>query len=223
MFSQWSSQLPDWIELLPVQLSGREQRLSQPASRNLLDVVHTLGESILSLVEEPFALFGHSMGAIIGYELTRHLRRTVQAQPACLFVAACRAPHVARDDTPLHGLPDGEFLEQLQQRYQGLPPEISANREIVDALLPTIKADFQCLETYAHRQQPPLDCPIFACGGIDDTSVTASHLNAWKQHTNDAFTLRLFPGGHFFLKDHPTNLPGMIARHLQRIDQGSEP
>jgi medium-chain acyl-[acyl-carrier-protein] hydrolase len=155
----------------------------------------------------PFALFGHSMGSLVAYELARVLRRTGLPTPAHLFVSGRRAPQMLREPQTFHDLPDARFIERLRE-LSGTPEEVLQHPELIAFVLPTLKADFAVCETYMYRPEPALECPISAFGGLTDADVSRDELAAWAQLTRGPFRMEFFPGGHFFLHD---SRPGLLA------------
>ena len=199
-FRGWADALPPQVEVCPVQLPGRENRVVEPAFDRLEPLVEALANAVDPLLELPFAVFGHSNGALIGFELARTLRARGRPGPVHLFASGRRAPDLPADRPPTHHLPDPEFLEELQQ-LGGIPTQLLEHQELLSLLLPALRADVTIHETYAYREGAPLDCPITAYGGLVDPRVSREQLQAWGRHTRAGFLLRMFPGGHFYLHD----------------------
>jgi medium-chain acyl-[acyl-carrier-protein] hydrolase len=160
-------------------------------------LVQTLAQVLVPLLNKPFAFFGHSLGALVGFELARQLRRQSGVQPVRLFVSADRAPQSPRRDRPIHALPEGEFMAELR-RLNGIPGKVLEEAELMQMLLPVLRADFAVYETYTYSTEPPLNCPISTFGGLQDQRVSRGDLEAWRNQTNGSFSLRMFPGDHFF-------------------------
>jgi len=200
IFHGWQASLPPQIQVCPVQLPGRENRLSERPFDRLEQIVETSMRALAPYMDVPFLFFGHSMGALISWEIARSLRSAGRPGPRLLAVAAYRAPHLARLLPPIHRLPDSVFFEELAKRYDGLPATIAGDPELRRLFLPLLKADLAVIETYTHVTGDPLDCPISAFGGLDDPQVPQNDLASWSVHTRAAFKLRMFPGSHFFLK-----------------------
>ena len=141
--------------------------------------------------------------------------------PGLLIVAACQAPKLLNQRPPIHLLPDEAFLRELTARYAGIPAEVLQNRELLDLLLPTLRADVRLMETYRHRDEAPLDLEILALGGTSDGAVPVADLNAWRSQTAKRFSARLLPGDHFFLVDDTTGAAGaaweVIASRLREF------
>jgi medium-chain acyl-[acyl-carrier-protein] hydrolase len=216
-FYRWSSWLPPDVQLLPVNLPGRESRLREPAMDLLPPLVEAIGEAVEPRLDGPFAVLGHSMGAMLTFELARRWRRQGKRMPICLLLAACPAPQLPQKLAPIHRLPDGEFLNKLQARYQGIPQEVASQKELMRLLLPTLRADFKLVETYEYQPEPPLDCPILALAGDEDQHVTPAEVSAWREQTTGAFSLRILPGGHFFVHDAPASVVPILVRHLDSL------
>ena len=163
--------------------------------------------------ERPFAFFGHSLGARLAFELARSLRRQKRALPMHLMVSACSAPQLPPANPPIHTWPRTAFLAELQRR-NGLAAEVAAEPELVDLLLPMLRADFAVYETAVYQREPPLACPITAFGGQEDPLVSSAGLGAWAEQTTAPFQLSLFAGDHFFLKTAETQLLKQIGQIL---------
>lgn len=181
-----------------VHYPGRGSRSPQPPLTDLLALVETLSQAIPPLLDKPFAFLGHSMGGLIAFELTRTLRRKGLAQPNLLFVSACAAPQLPNPHPPIHQLPDAEFVNELK-KLNGIPSEILQNDELMRLSLPTIRADFEMLETYRYQSDAPLNCPLIALGGTDDSRVSREEVEGWSMHTKTSFESQFFAGDHFFL------------------------
>lgn len=212
----WAADLPAGIELCAVQPPGRETRLREAAIPDLRELVLALGECILPLLDRPFAFFGHSMGALTAFELARHLGRTGGGAPAFLFASARRAPRLPDTEPALHTLPDDTFVAEIQRRYGGIPEEVLRHRELVELLLPGLRADIQAVETYSYVAGDSLDCPILAFGGAQDSRATAQELEGWREESRGPFTLRMFAGGHFFLQSARVQVLAAIAAALRQ-------
>jgi medium-chain acyl-[acyl-carrier-protein] hydrolase len=176
----------------------------------------------LPLAGVPFAFFGHSMGALIAFELARELARRGRPGPLHLFVSGRRAPQVPDREEPLHRLPDPEFVVRLRE-LNGTPEEVLANGELMQLLLPLLRADFAVHETYEYRPGEPLAVPISALGGIADPEVRRDDLEAWRPETRGAFRLRMLPGDHFFLLSARRLVTEAVARDLAALDLAAPP
>lgn len=208
--------LPSDVEVCPIELPGRGFRLLETPFTKIEPLIETLALTILSSLNKPFAFFGHSMGALVSFELARLLRKEYNQSPLHLFVSGHRAPQIPDRDPPIHALPKTEFLRQLC-RYNGTPKAVLENAELMELLLPTLRADFAVVETYAYSQSPPLDCPIATFGGLEDWKVSIEDLEAWRKQTSSAFSLEMFPGDHFYLHSAQTLLLQSLSQLLNQI------
>jgi medium-chain acyl-[acyl-carrier-protein] hydrolase len=173
--------------------------------------------AIAPLARHPFALFGHSMGALVAFELARALAQK-GLPPACLFVSGRRAPQLPDPEPPLHQLADGPFVGAMVRRYNAIPQAILAETELLRLFLPTLRADFELLETYHYHAAALLPCPIVAFGGSDDPRAARAELAAWQHQTVGRFEMEQFPGDHFYLNSARSALLAAIVAKLQLAD-----
>lgn len=213
VFRGWSSLLPSTIELWVARLPGREQRISEQPYANLDSLVSAACEELGADLEVPFAFFGHSMGALVAFELARRLRRYRWQLPSCLVVSAHRAPHLKDLRPPLADLPDGEFIGAMRG-LNGTPPELFEHPELVDLMLPLLRADFKAVESYVHLSEQPLPCPIAAYVATDDSEVPSEQVAPWRVHTTGHYRMRVFPGNHFYLRDEMELLVPVLAQDV---------
>ncbi|GCF07276.1 thioesterase II family protein [Dictyobacter arantiisoli] len=213
IYNRWAEELPTQIELCALQLPGRENRFVERPFTNLNQVVETLLPIIKPYLDVPFAFFGHSMGSLISFELTRAIRNEYSWEPACLFVSGHRAPHVPRERKILHTLPTPDFIREVR-KLNGTPEELLQSSELLELFLPLLRADFELCETYSYKMQAQLTCPIVAFGGLQDEDVPRDALGAWHEQTSAHFCRRLFHGDHFFLHQHRRHLTKFIAQRL---------
>jgi surfactin synthase thioesterase subunit len=208
-YTSWRPLFPEAVEVLPARLPGREGRFREEPVTRFPDLVDQLAAQIEPLLDAPYALFGHSLGALVAFELARLLRGRGKPLPLLLMVAARSAPHL-RTTTPICHLPRDEFLNAIQDRYGSFDQEIKNNPEILHRFEPILRADFTLFDNYAYDEQPPLECPIRAYGGTRDTMISPSHLQAWDRHTVAGFTSRTFDGHHFFFEKDRTILEQLV-------------
>lgn len=216
IFRIWSHELRRDIEICPIQLPGRENRLGEPPFTRLPPLVDALAQTLQPYLDKPFALFGHSMGALISFELARQLRKKNSPGPVHLFVSGRRAPQIPSRNLPMYQLPEAEFAEELR-RFNGTPEAVLRNAELMQLLLPSLRADFSTVETYVYTTELPLECPISAFGGLQDKQVTRDDLAAWHCQTSGTFTLRILPGDHFFLHSAWMPLLQAISHDLTQL------
>jgi len=213
VFRGWPGAFPASMEVRPVQLPGRENRLAEPAFRRMDDLVPAVVRALLPHMDKPFAILGHSLGALVGFEVARRLQAQHGIGPEILFASGHTAPHVNERETILHALPDDELLEKLRE-LGGTPEAVLQHEELRRLLFPLLRADFEICETYRYAPGEPLRCPIVALGGLGDDDVSRESLEAWRQHTLAAFELRMFPGDHFFLNSCGPEVARTVVRAL---------
>jgi len=198
IFREWPQLLPREVGVCAVELPGHGMRLRETA----IDAVGPLADAakagILPFLDRPFALFGHSLGAILAFEIALRLREH-RLTPAHLFVSGRCAPQFPAPATSAHLLPDAEFVSHLRT-LKGTPEVLLNNAELMELMLPTIRADFKASETYAYAPRPPLACPLTALGGLADEHVPPEAITAWRDMTSGPFEARFFEGDHFFLR-----------------------
>jgi medium-chain acyl-[acyl-carrier-protein] hydrolase len=214
VYYKWAELLPPQSELCPAQLPGREMRIGEQPYQRLDPLVEATASALLPFLSRPFAFFGHSMGALLSFELARYLRRNYGISPIHLFVSGLGAPQLPRLRPPIHEAPDSEFLSEIV-RLNGTPKEVLEHSELLGLMLPLLRADFAVCETYEFSAEEPLSCPISAYGGLEDEDSVRDRLEPWREHTSGAFTLRMFPGDHFFLNSARALLLRAVAVALE--------
>jgi medium-chain acyl-[acyl-carrier-protein] hydrolase len=197
-FSCWRADLPEGCTIVPVCLPGREQRFSVEIPENLDQLLSDLAEQLEEPLTTPFAILGHSMGALIGFEFARYLRRTRQSAPVHLFVSAFRAPQLPSRSPTASNLSDAALIATVM-RLQGTPREVLQQGELLRLLLPILRADLRICDRYRYQVEPPLACPISCFAGSTDLQVWPEELYAWRLQTRGKFRLHFIDGGHFFL------------------------
>jgi medium-chain acyl-[acyl-carrier-protein] hydrolase len=202
------------IEVCAVQLPGREQRLEEPPEPSMESVVEGILGGIDSLLDRSFAFFGHSMGGLIAFELTRTLRRKGKVLPKHLFISSATPPDRFPFREKLNMLPADEMLQALAKRYAGLPEGIAEMRELRDLMLPVLRADLAVVENYVCAAADPLDCPITVLAGRDDPAVRVDSLKHWKTHSSRTVDV-VFPGGHFFVQTEREAVARLVRERLE--------
>ncbi len=198
LFRSWIGKLPVQIEVYLIQLPGRENRFLEEPYTTIASLVEDLAPQMRPYLQEPFACFGHSLGALVSFELARYLRLHALPQPHHLLVSACRAPQLPSPKPPIHALPDAEFIAALRL-LEGTPEELLQHEELMELMLPTLRADFSLYETFSYRQEEPFTFPLTIFGGKQDHEVTQEELLAWQEQTTAVCKQYIFPAGHFFL------------------------
>ncbi|PZD72642.1 Linear gramicidin dehydrogenase LgrE [Acaryochloris thomasi RCC1774] len=213
MYRSWQTHLSPQIQLCPVELPGRGQRFNESPFQTLPSLIADLGAALLPHLNRPFAFFGHSMGALISFELARWLRSHQSPLPQHLFVSGRSAPSLPPTAPAIHTVSDEQFIAELRH-YAGTPEAILQHPELMQILLPTLRADFKLLETYEYHPQAPLPFPITALGSFADSVAPPATLEDWQIETSEQFNLRMFPGDHFFLQGAEPPLAELCAQAL---------
>jgi len=217
VFADWNQALPPWIDVVPLEPPGRGHRFDEPVTDDKAVVVTGLRDAALSDLDRPYAVFGHSLGAFLGFELILALQRL--GRPACHFFASgAGAPHLpTRNPAPRF---DDRQLRSHIAKLGGTPPELVANDELMELMLPVLRADFTLADTYQAPAGALLDCPMTAfCGDRDDEAPAADVL-AWQRHTRATCTVRMLAGDHFFVHSARDALLSLIASSLHPIETG---
>ncbi|WP_236792413.1 thioesterase II family protein [Amycolatopsis sp. GM8] len=207
----WAPVLPGWIELRAIQLPGREDRFLEDPLIRFSDVIEAVADAIAATADEPYALFGHSGGALLAYEAARVLTARGRPGPVQLFVSGEGAPGW-RGDSPalVHQLPDEDFLAAIRARG-GLDEDLLGNSELVELVLPVLRADFTWYETYQPTAAPLLSCPITAYGGNADDLVDRTALRQWAEHTSARFETHFVDGDHFAAWRSPETIAASLG------------
>jgi medium-chain acyl-[acyl-carrier-protein] hydrolase len=221
-FRDWPVHLASLAETCPVQLPGRENRLKEAPITQMHVLVEAIASALLPYMDDkPFALFGHSMGALLCYELARFLWKNYTLSPACLFVSGCRAPH--RQSAYLNtsrkrvcDLSDSALMEWMHQ-LNGTSQTTLQDDELMSLLLPGVRADFTLAETYAFIEDGMLDCPLSVFGGIQDEQIKRDDLLDWLELTSGPSVTRMLPGDHFFLRSSQHLLLNAIRHDLMSL------
>lgn len=210
-FRQWRKQAAPEIAVTPVVLPGRESRWSERAFVRMEQLIEPLCDAVAPHLDRPFALFGHSIGAVVAYEVARRCRES----PLLLFVSARRAPHLPARRPPIHDLPREQFLAELG-RLNGTDASLLRESALLEALLPGLRADFELNDTYVPSSITPLAMPISAFAGDRDPLVNVDEMRRWGELTTREFGLRVFEGDHFYLTGGRVELLDAIRRDIAR-------
>jgi len=218
-FQPWRELLEPGVEVRPVVLPGRETRISEPPVTSVTELVEPVARAIEADVAGragDYAVFGHSMGSVVAYEVTRRLEAGPGPDPTCLFVSGRRAPHLPARHEPLHVMPDEAFLDAVVQ-LNGTPDELLEHDDLIRLLLPTMRADFTVSETYREQPGGRLRCPVAALTGDADPQADLEEMAGWRVTTTGAFTLRVFRGDHFYLIPAMSDVVAAVRATLQRL------
>lgn len=216
VFHHWPARLPSDVEVNAVALPGRTDRFREPAMTEMLVLLDALEHVLVPLLDRPYAFYGHSLGALIGWELAHRVVARSLPAPERLLVAARRAPHLPRAATavPVHRMPRDELVARLCEHYEA-SEVLKHDRALQDLVLPSIRADFELHDTWTYTERPPLACPITAYGGNTDRTISREVLGAWSTHTTARFDLQMVPGGHLFLQSAAPRLLELVSAELK--------
>jgi surfactin synthase thioesterase subunit len=206
------------IDVLAVQYPGRQDRLREPCLRSIHDLADGLLPAVLPLADRPLAIFGHSLGATLGYELARRLEQS-GVKPTALFASGRPAPHRTRSERT-HLLDDAALLAAMKE-LGGTDTALLDDEDVLAMVMPSIRGDYVAAETYTHRPGPPLSCPIYALTGDKDPKVTVAEADAWREQTSAQFELTVYSGGHFYLNDVVPDILGKLRDHARAVSAGS--
>lgn len=215
IFRGWAEDLTAAIDVRPVHLPGREGRYGEPAFTDMASLVTALTEALQDTLDVPFAFFGHSLGAAIAFETARAIIAAGGPAPCCLLVSGRGAPQLPPRRAPIHHLPDAAFIDEIR-RLNGTPGEVLANAEMMELMIPLLRADFRLIETYTMLDGPRLACPVTAFGGTHDHRAGPDDLAAWEAVSDGPFRLRMLPGDHFYLHTERDLLLRALAEELWR-------
>ncbi|MFZ0155670.1 thioesterase II family protein [Pseudomonas sp.] len=216
VYSRWRRKLPAWLNLRPVELPGRGARMGEPVQTDMQALARQLASEQRLAASQPYALLGHSLGALLAFELAHELQALGCPSPVALVACGTAAPTRREDyDGDNWRVPksDAELIDELR-RLQGTPEEVLANQELMSLTLPVLRGDFLLCGRYAYRQRPPLQCPLHVLGGEDDRASEAQLL-AWRRETLGDFSLETFPGGHFFIHEQEERVLGVLSSVLE--------
>lgn len=216
VFHPWMNKFPDTVEICSVQLPGRAGVKTEKPITRLSLLAEELAKDISKKLDLPFVFFGHSMGALVSFELIRELRKNNLPLPKHLFVSARCSPQIPDMNPPIHMLPDDLFMEELQ-KYAGMANEVLQSQEMIELFLPVLRADFTLIETYVYETQEKLSCPITVFGGYNDKTVNQKELEAWQEQTSDKFKLHMIEGEHFFLYSNESLVPNLIKETIEEM------
>jgi surfactin synthase thioesterase subunit len=218
VFREWVGAFGDSIEVVPVELPGHGSRLGEPALRDVRAVAAGAAEALFPYLDRPFAVFGHSYGALVGFEIVQALSNAGRP-PACLFSSGSRAPQLPAQRR-LAALPNDALIEALWE-LNGTPSEILDDRHLIELVLPIVRADLAADEAYIAAAGTTVKCPVMALGGRNDPAVTRGAVASWAGVTRAEFNQRMLPGDHFFLHASRPLVVALVRQELQRIVGGT--
>jgi surfactin synthase thioesterase subunit len=197
-FRPWLKHLPSGMQLCCLELPGRESRILEKPLNDIHRLIAHIQASILTRLDRPYMIFGHSFGAIVGFELLQNLAAGGYPPPALFMASGAAAPHL-QQQLGVSDLPDDAFIDFLG-KCAGAPAALFDNPELLELALPALRADFEITDRYCYAPRPRLTCPIVALAGDCDPLVNASDLAAWQDHTSGAFRAYRPAGNHLYLR-----------------------
>jgi surfactin synthase thioesterase subunit len=218
-FFSWNALLGPRIECVSLQYPGRAQRWREAGLTSMGDLVREIAENLEEAAAGRFAFYGHSFGGLVAFEVTRRLRQDGMPGPDWLFVGATRAPQLDHWQSPIHSLPDEEFVTVLQDRYGGIPAAIRADRETLNLFLGSMRTDLKAYENYRMKEGAALAIPVTAFAGAEDHSVSPARMVGWETQTEAGFQMKVLPAGHFFTNGNLETVTNCIRDSLlERFD-----
>lgn len=215
VYHPWLKLLSPNIEMIAIQLPGRESRFTEPLTNNLNEIVEKLTEHFNFYKGKPYIIFGHSLGGLLAYEFTKSIQRHYSLLPNQLIISATKAPHLPFRMKHLSKL-DSKALKEELKVYNGIDEHLLSNDELLELFLPIIKSDFSISETYNYTHSNPLSCDILAISGTEDKTVNENEVQAWSKHTEGKFEHTSIAGGHFFIKEHQKEILELINQNINR-------
>jgi medium-chain acyl-[acyl-carrier-protein] hydrolase len=212
VFQPWRKRLRADIDICALEYPGHGSRLGEP----LLDTIEQMAHSIADLMPAPrvpYALVGHSMGSLVAFETCRTLAARCAAMPSLLIACGHQGPRVPRSSPPIHDAPHDTFVAHLR-KLGATPPELFSAPDLLDLMIPILRNDFRACETYSPRAHPPLSVPLAVYGGLGDEDTSRETLLAWRDETSGPCTVRMFPGGHFFIRDCADHVVATLERDI---------
>lgn len=213
IFHSLAGFMPESIEVVALQLPGREDRSGEAPPTSLRRLVHTCAIALGPYCAMPFAFYGHCAGALLAFELAHQINARFGARPAHFIAAAQHAPHVPPTSLLLRELPDDVLLDTVRQRG-GLPDAVAENTELTAFLLPLLQSDFKLWRQYDYVPKKPMQWPVTALHGADDDVTEASSIKAWQEHTSADFAYHEVAGGHYFINEMTVDTARLISRRL---------
>ena len=215
-YRNWSQDLPEGIDVCPVQLPGRETRMREKAFTRIDPLIREVSAALLPWLDKPYCLFGHSMGALVVFELARHLVAAHSSAPMHLFVSGFNAPQLEYKSALRHDLPEKEFMAQLTS-MEGTPKEVLESPELMRLLIPLLRSDCAVCDFYTYANEPQVSCPISVYGGNEDYETPKASLEDWHVQSGSTFDCRIFQGGHFFLQTARKEFMSGLSTELSSI------
>jgi medium-chain acyl-[acyl-carrier-protein] hydrolase len=215
-YAPWQALFGPEVEVCGIQLPGRGARMVEAPYTDLSLMVKDLAALIVAQKSMPFAFFGHSLGGLVAFELARYCQLHHLPMPLQLFASGCSAPQFRNPSKNLHLLSDDDLIGTLKD-YNGTPPEILAHRELMELVLPVIRADFGLAETYQYRPGALLNIPVTVLAGKRDERNAAEQVEGWAKETSAPCQVNWFEGDHFFINGERAEVVALVAKELGKL------
>jgi medium-chain acyl-[acyl-carrier-protein] hydrolase len=216
VYHNWAKSLPEFVDVIPVQLPGRGMHLNTAPLTRMDELIEQLSPVLAEFLDRPFFFFGHSMGALIAFELAHALRMRYRVEPEALFVSGREPPSFPERTPDIHRLPKDQFIAHLRL-LNGTHPDLLGNEEILELILPVLRADFELVETYSFRRGVKLTCPIQAFGGSQDPEANPQTIRQWRNFTSGPFSMQVIEGDHFFIHQQKDQLLACLSKVLSNL------
>jgi surfactin synthase thioesterase subunit len=215
VYKYWKQYLHDRIELFPIELAGRGSRIGEPFYGSVEEALEDIHRIIISnLEEQPYALFGHSMGSVLVYELAYRIKELGHPYPVHMFISGRYPPGFVSKKKVLYDLPDKEFVDEVF-KLGGTPKEVLKSNELMELFLPILRADFRITDTYRHiEKNTKLDCDISVLWGKREKGATIFDVAKWHDYTSKSCKIHMFDGDHFFIHDYKKDVAAIINSSL---------
>lgn len=213
VYRTWNIDFPQEIEVCAVEIPGRIQ-LRTPPAQNLPELIDAILPDMEVFLDKPFVFFGHSFGAIIAYEVAKRFQQENKPLPEHLWLSSRRAPQLPLNQASTYQLDDEAFIEAMQRQYNAIPPQILNEKELLNLLLPILKADIRINEMYVGELNPVLNIPLTIMHGLQDNSISREQLQQWSAVTSASSEILVFAGGHFFIDAERKSLTRKIVEKI---------
>jgi surfactin synthase thioesterase subunit len=212
-YNAFIKQAPDYFRIIPLELPGRGRKLVAPFLDSVTEMVDHILSEISDQLHEPYAIYGHSLGTLVGYELVKKIISEDLPQPIHLFFSGRAGPSIEYLEKTRHLLPKEQFIQKVLE-MGGSPAAVFADEEMSDFFEPILRADFKAAETYEYQKTKPFDIPIDAMIGRQE-KISYEQAMTWQQETTSNTTVLQFDGGHFFIFDHLKAIINRMSLQLQ--------
>jgi len=217
MYRDWWKDLPHELEILSVQLPGREDRLNETPYRSFFPMIQSLSQSFKPYLDKPYIFFGHCMGGLTSFEVARQLRRTGLRLPEHMFISSFIGPHIPRPERKsiIFNIPEG-MVDDFFVELGGTPQEVLDNLGLMTLARVVMDADLDLLRSYEYIEETPLDIPISTFGAVQDKLVIVEEIEEWRKQTSQNWDLTLYPGNHFYIQMHRPYLMRTLNQKINR-------